>query len=1503
MEANSEKLHQCNERTPLRTEPLLSLLTKFDYTTWESFLQGEIPIPENLEEGTRAYLEVYHNMEDNDIDILHTPESLKKAWSKAKEKTSAAPGPIHYGTMKVMKWCMPLAKFQTIMANIPLKTSATPSKWSEDVEVMLLKKKDNYLPEKLRRIGLMDVAFNMNNKHIGRAAMRNAEELDQLAIEQYGSRNNLSAEKHALNKRLMLDIMRVSKTPGVLIANDAKSCYDRILHFATYAALRRAGIPKEAVISMVHTLRTMKHRVRTGYGDSIDYYGGEDDGDPHGTTQGNGAGPAIWALVSSPLLDILREKGYGAKLLSPIRKEFFHLCGFAFVDDTDTIQTGEIGTPSEELLIEAQLEMNLWENLIRATGGAIEGDKSDYTVINWKWKHGKAKYEPMNSESEITCLNSDGQREVLKQIPADEARRTLGVWQAANGQEDTQVEKMKAKANDWANSIYKSNLSKSDIAMGVKTSLYPSITYGLVATALTEKQAGEIFKPIREKVLPKMKICRQAPAIVVHGPEDYGGLEIKDLYILQGIAHIKALIDEGESETTTGKLLRNLIEQHVVEVGLSSEPSDWSYEATHNIITDSWFKNTLEFMEKSDIRLFTGMKTISKWTKQDAFIMEDVIAHGIKGYQLEAFNRCRMHLQAMTMSDISGERGTEILMSSYDVHYTDSISSAAYNWPAQPRPPTSDVNEWKKVLHEVYGITPHFKQWRQPVREYMQTSCQHAKWRYEEITNRIYERMEDGNWKIWSGINKRARTVRQGRFKPTDGHCDQINHLLPIARIERRPRSNIIYLNTSNGISTESQQYERDNLEEGSVESNDTPSIHSPSFEETLDNTTDKALMWALEELNLPRDQGKEIATSILANEGRCMSDGSLKDLFGTSAFTFLLKDRENGYVGRNRVPGQDLDQSSYRSELCGILGNIMMINAICKHHGITGEYTVKVGCDSESALWNCFGAKFVSTKMASFDLVKAIRYQIATSPIKYEQHWVKAHQDDTTGVLDTWALANIECDNEATRMWNKCVKEYGKERPEVPGKMPGEEWVIWTEESGRVCNNIDKQLYNHALKKHMIDYWEHKERVEKGQGDYVDWEAHSKAMKTFGGRKLWITKHCSGWAGSGVMMAKWKMRDNAKCPRCDTDESTQHVVQCQAPENKEQFKESMEPLKTWLTKSTSPRIASAVRTHMNAYQKNRKVKGFRTRDEQIRRMSEQQDKLGIRSFGEGFLAKEWREAQARHYGGEDAASKSKRWTTKLIQKIWEVSWDMWQARNYLIHYNKDIRDELFMERINADIEVLWTEGRSSKLLYHPEKQFFTTPLDKLLQKEEYNKVRWIEIAERYLDPEKLAARETSSQGILMRWLTNPTEESDTDQPPPVRQYVDLGTPVRLTQRRIVWSPHARQTSSSKRKRLYIDGTSHSGVHTSQKRHRLNEDSQTHSSVRRLFNRDHLENITITAISQTPQSTTTQCAIPTGSSKTTQCAIPSGSSRSKPPKRKLQQQTLQWTQSKRPKPF
>ena len=120
------------------------------------------------------------------------------------------------------------------------------------------------------------------------------------------------------------------------------------------------------------------------------------------------------------------------------------------MDDTDTVQTAEHGTTSEELLEITQEGLDLWESLIRSTGGAIVGEKSDYTVINWIWKDGKAKYEKPNEEYKLSVLNEHGVREELKHLPVDEARRTLGVWQAADGNEKTQTAKLKEKTNKWA---------------------------------------------------------------------------------------------------------------------------------------------------------------------------------------------------------------------------------------------------------------------------------------------------------------------------------------------------------------------------------------------------------------------------------------------------------------------------------------------------------------------------------------------------------------------------------------------------------------------------------------------------------------------------------------------------------------------------------------------------------------------------------------------------------------------------------------------------------------------------------------------------------------------------------------------------------------------------------------------------------------------------------------------------------------------------------------------
>ena len=244
------------------------------------------------------------------------------------------------------------------------------------------------------------------------------------------------------------------------------------------------------------------------------------------------------------------------------------------------------------------------------------------------------------------------------------------------------------------------------------------------------------------------------------------------------------------------------------------------------------------------------------------------------------------------------------------------------------------------------------------------------------------------------------------------------------------------------------------------------------------------------------------------------------------------------------------------------------------------------------SGIWNFFGVKYVSTKMASYNIVKAIWHQISTSPIKFGQKWVKAHQDGdkwSKRLLDTWALSNIECNKAATRMRNKCFKRNtDRARSTIQGHTSGEEWVIWTEEHDRIDNNI--QIHNsitmpsriiwltignikRELMKAMVTIW---------TGNHMERPWRHSVDKRFG---LWNTVRVGQDQVLWWPNEKFKMHDNAKCPRRYEDKSTQHVVQCQSQENLAQFQDSMEPLlKRWLTETTTPSIASAVRTHMNAY-------------------------------------------------------------------------------------------------------------------------------------------------------------------------------------------------------------------------------------------------------------------------------------------------------------------------------
>jgi hypothetical protein len=268
-----------------------------------------------------------------------------------------------------------------------------------------------YNIDKLRAILLYEADFNQNNKLLGREMLALAEQHDAIAIEQFGSRKFLSAVDQSLNKALAFDAWRLSRVPAALCSNDAKGCYDRIVHNVASLCMQRVRVPKEPIISMFGTIQSLQHHVRTAFGDSRRFFSARRGPVPiQGVGQGNGAGPQIWALVSTPIFNMLRSKNLGMKVHTPISHQELLLVGFGFVDDTDLVFSNEKCQSAKDAAQGLQEAVAAWEGGLRVTGGALEPAKLLWYPIEFGWKSGEPFYKSVREckVDHILVRNSKG---------------------------------------------------------------------------------------------------------------------------------------------------------------------------------------------------------------------------------------------------------------------------------------------------------------------------------------------------------------------------------------------------------------------------------------------------------------------------------------------------------------------------------------------------------------------------------------------------------------------------------------------------------------------------------------------------------------------------------------------------------------------------------------------------------------------------------------------------------------------------------------------------------------------------------------------------------------------------------------------------------------------------------------------------------------------------------------------------------------------------------------
>ena len=245
-------------------------------------------------------------------------------WSKCSENTGTGDSGLHFAMFKTNCLSKNALFVDHSMAQLSYQHGYSLQRWQRSINVLIQKKNRSVLADKQRIIHLWEADANALFKILARQTTRLAERNNMFAPEQYGSRPKHSAAALSLAKRLTFDIARQRRQTMAICCNDAAQCYDRMVHTPTALALRRVGMAAGPVNCMFSMIQSLHHFVRTAHGTSEQSFSSSTIIDPRfqpvplqGIGQGNGCGPTAWAMLSSVLLDVMRNRGHGAQILQP----------------------------------------------------------------------------------------------------------------------------------------------------------------------------------------------------------------------------------------------------------------------------------------------------------------------------------------------------------------------------------------------------------------------------------------------------------------------------------------------------------------------------------------------------------------------------------------------------------------------------------------------------------------------------------------------------------------------------------------------------------------------------------------------------------------------------------------------------------------------------------------------------------------------------------------------------------------------------------------------------------------------------------------------------------------------------------------------------------------------------------------------------------------------------------------------------------------------------------
>ena len=995
------------------------------------------------------------------------------------------------------------------------------SRWHNVVNSMIEKEPGNPALYRLRVIHLYESDYNLILGCKFREVTHYCQDQNQFNPGCYGGLANKRSLDPVFLENMQYDYTMLTRSDSIKFANDAGSCYDRIIASPSNLIARSMGLHRHIAALHGLMLESAIYRIKTQLGISSTSYSHSPDHPIHGTGQGSRSSSLVWGLNGSLYFDIFDKVCYGAQYVDPDASNKLKIGMAGFVDD-NSVQVNCHPDDRDTLGDKAQHDAQLWNDILWSSGGILEHDKCSYHYLHTDFDLNGAPVLRSGSHGPtIQIADNNGTLTTLKQLSAYSSYKTLGTYQSPGSNSSGQLTAIMKKAQILIRTLALSSCSGHSAWLYYSSVFCPSVGYPLAVSRLSVKQIKSIQGPMIPLILNRLSYEARLPHALAFGPRRFGGLGLPTLVSHKIHSQLSLALRHLRIHDQPGILQRINHKRLQLTAGVSFSIFEHPSRPLPHLegVWLTHFRQTLALIQAkitiSDLPLYPIQR------EHDFFLMDTAIhSPDFTDRDIRFINYCRLYLRSLTISDITLASGTKLAPGVISGMRTPFQSVSTLHDAYQERPGSLAWRAWRRFLRLFSTSDGTLFQplgpWTLPHHKLRRT----WPYLYSPSTDILYR----NRLNQYSALPRyRPRVYRHTNSTTTV--------ILPLdcIPVDATPISDGWRLDTYLPILPP-------------------PSIVLPlSFPEYIHSLPDHERCALLRHELLCSDIFSFISLVSDLSDVLLVSDGGAEGNFGSFGWTICLSDGSRLARGSGSVFG--LTPGSYRSEISGCRsGLLFIIHAFLFSNTPLPPGKLQIYCDNSGFIKKMH--RFRQFRLSAeaccldseWDLLISVHSLCQKFPELPPFYHIKGHQDRHTDFHDLPlpAQLNVESDHLATLE----LSQHSNPLPDVPFD-PISRAVIsinGVTVTSRLEHAVSESLYFLPLKHYLC----HRFKWSSPTFDTIDWDAFSSVYSKYPRSRTFFYKFSWKKLPCGSRVHRREAHRDDRCPLCASpQESDDHIFQC----------------------------------------------------------------------------------------------------------------------------------------------------------------------------------------------------------------------------------------------------------------------------------------------------------------------------------------------------------------------